>query len=274
MINDPRLILSARRPDGEDDADPEIAAAISAAQSDPKIAEWVEKQAALDRSISGALRSVQPPAGLRDRILTGAKVSRKQPSGNESWFERKVWGFFGRGELAAVALVMVLLVSAVIYNRLTDKPDERPWQVFAVAKAAELESGVESLEHKDAFLQTSVEWMREQACPAPYTLPEGLQSLGLFGCSTMKWNDKPVGIVCFKLGAAHEVHLVCINAKDIPEMLTERPMWTEIGGYTTAQWREKDTAFMLMSRAPRAELERLLEKKTALRIARRIPLHG
>jgi hypothetical protein len=273
-MNDPRLILSARRPDGDDDADPEIAAAISAAQSDPKIAEWSEKQTAVDRRISGALRSVQPPAGLRDRILTGAKVSRKRDAGSEGWFEKKVWGFFGRGELAAVALVIVLLATAVIYNRVTDKPDERPWQVFAVAKAAQLESGAETLEHKDAFLQTTVEWMREQACPAPYMLPEGLQSLGLFGCSTMKWNGKQIGIVCFKLGAEHEVHLVCIDAKDIPDLLTERPMWTEIGGYTTAQWREKDTAFMLLGRVPRAELERLLETKTALRKARRILLQS
>lgn len=274
MNEDPRLILGARRPDGSDDSEPDISAALAAAQADPRLSDWSAKESEVDGRISAALRSVQPPHGLRDRILTGARVSRKEPGGFAGWFEKKVFGILQRGELAAIAAVIALLASAVIFNRVSDVPDDRPWQVFATAKAAEFESGITPLEREDALFESTAAWMREKACPAPHTLPEGLQGLGLFGCSTMKWNNKPVGIVCFKLDQKREVHLVSINVRDIPETLSERPVWTEVSGYTTAQWRENDTAYMLMGRVPRAELEPLLAKKTARCASRNEPIHG
>lgn len=274
MNEDPRLILGARRPDGSDDSDPEIAATLAAAQADPQLSEWAAKESEVDGRLSAALRSVQPPHGLRDRILTGARVSRKETGSRRGWFEQKVFGIFQRGEIAAVAAVVALLAIAVVFNRVSDVPDERPWQVFATAKAAEFESGITPLEREDTLFETTAIWMREKACPAPHTLPEGLQGLGLFGCSTMTWNGKPVGIVCFKLDAKREVHLVSINVRDIPETLSEKPVWTEVSGYTTAQWRENDTAYMLMGRVPRAELEPLLAKKTALRRSHQDRVHG
>ena len=274
MNEDPRLILGARRPDGSDDSDPEIAAALASAQADPQLSEWTAKESEVDRRLGAALRSVQPPHGLRDRILTGARVSRREASGFAGWFEKNVFGILQRGELAAVAAVIVLLATAVIFNRVSDVPDERPWQVFATAKAAEFESGLATLEREDALFETAAIWMREKACPAPHTLPDGLQGLGLFGCSTLQWNGKPVGIVCFKLDAEREVHLVSISVRDIPETLSEKPVWTEVSGYTTAQWRENDTAYMLMGRVPRNELEPLLAKKTVRLTSRNDPVHG
>ena len=102
MNEDPRMILSARRPGGDDDAEPEVAAALEAAKSDAALAEWSEKQTAVDTTISRSLRAVQPPAGLRDRILAGARVSRPAGSGAESWFERRAFGFVRNSELVAI----------------------------------------------------------------------------------------------------------------------------------------------------------------------------
>ena len=264
MNEDSRLILSARRPGGEDDHEPEVAAAIAASARDSALADWAERQVAVDRKIATALRTVQPPAGLRDRIIAGARVSRPaRAGGSGSWFERRVFGFLRNSELVAIAAVIALLAVALAYNYFTQTIDERPWQTFAVAKAAEIESGTVFIEHEDALFETTVGWLRERACPAPEVLPAGLQGLGIFGCSSVKWNGKPMGIVCFKLGDDKEVHLVSIDARHIPVPLTGVPAWSEISGYTAAQWEDKGTAYMLIGRVPRAVMEPLVAEKIA-----------
>jgi hypothetical protein len=264
MNEDPRLILSARRPGGDDDDEPEMAAALEAAKSDTVLAEWSEKQTAVDASISRAFRAVQPPAGLRDRILAGARASRPAGKAAENWFERRVFGVLRNSELLAIAAVFLLLAVALAYNRFGQKVDDRTWQLFATEKASEIESGKAPIDHEDFAYQSLVGWLQERSCPAPESLPSGLSKLGLFGCSTMKWNGNKMSIVCFKFGAGKEVHLVSIDASNVPDELTEIPKWDKVAGFTTAQWKEGNTAFMLMAHdVTREELLPLLAAKTA-----------
>ena len=263
MNEDPRLILNARRPGGDDDAEPEMAAALEAAKADPSLAEWSEKQTAVDRSISRALRAVQPPAGLRDRISAGARASRPAVKGTENWFERRAFGILRYSEVVAIAAVFLLLAVALAYNRFGQKSDERTWQMFATMKASEIESGTVPIDHEDFAFQSVVGWLRERTCPAPDSLPQGLRTLGLFGCSSTAWNGKKMGIVCFKFGPGKEVHLVSIDSASIPDQLTGVPAWSEVAGFTTAQWQENGTVYMLMGRATEAEMRPLLAEKTA-----------
>ncbi len=263
MNEDPRLILSARRPRGEDDHEPTIAAAIAAAQDNPALAEWLEKETAVDKKIADSLRSVQPPHGLRDRIIAGARVSRPAGGGSSSWFERRLFGILRYSEAVAIAALLLLLGVALAYNYFTQTMEDRPWQYVAMEKAAGLEAATVSLDHEDWQFETTTGWLRERACPAPTALPVGLRGLSLFGCSSMKWKSSPMGIVCFRLGKDQEVHLVSIAAKDIPDSLSGTPIWQDVGGYMTAQWVEDGTAYMLMGRVPRATLEPLLAVKTA-----------
>lgn len=79
----------------------------------------------------------------------------------------------------------------------------------------------------------------------------------------MKWNGKPMGIVCFSIGDKKEIHLVSIDARNIPDTLDAEPRWTEVSGYTSAQWVQDGTAYMLIGRLPRATLEPLLTQKIA-----------
>jgi hypothetical protein len=275
MNENPRMILSARRPGGEDDGEPEMVSALQTAKADPALAAWCEKQSAVDRSISRAFRSVQPPSDLRDSILTGARLSRRAaPAPAGSWFERRAFGFLRYGEVAAIAAVFALLAIAVIYNQFGQTPDDRTWQVFAAAKATEIESGVVQIEHEDPVFQSTVGWLRERACPVPDALPDGLRGLRLFGCSSVKWNGKPIGIVCFKLGEGQEVHLVTIDAAHIPDDLGSIPVWSEVAGFTSAQWLVGGTAHMLIGRATRAEMLPLIAPKTALRTPGLLPARG
>lgn len=264
MNEEPRMILSARRPGGDDDTELEMAAALEAAKSDPALAEWSEKQTAVDTSISRAFRAIQPPAGLRDRILAGARVSRSAGKGTENWFERRVFGILRNSELVAIAAVFLLLAVALAHNRFGQKVEDRTWQQFASEKASEIQSGAVPIDHEDWVFQSTVGWLQERACPAPESLPPGLSKLGLFGCSKIKWNGNNMSIVCFKFGTGKEVHLVSIDANRIPDQLTGLPKWDTVAGFTTAQWKEGGTAYMLMGRdVTREEMLPLITAKTA-----------
>ena len=269
MNEDPRLILSARRPGGEDDHEPEMAAALADARSNRTLADWAAKEADVDRKFADSLRMVQPPAGLRDRILTGARVSRQSGGSEGGWFERRAFGVLRYSEVVAIAAIFMMLGVALVYNYFIQAPDERPWQLFAAAKAAEIEAGTVLIEHEDSQYASTAGWLGERAAPAMATLPPGLKASSLFGCSTMKWNGKPMSITCFSLGAGKEAHLVCIDTQNIPDSLSTVPVWKEVGGYTTAQWTDDGKAYMLMGRVTRALLEPLIAAKTTALVARR-----
>src|SRR6188768_3424401 len=113
MNPDPRLYLSARRPGGQDDADPAMADAIAQSGNDPQLAAWAEAEKRQDAALTLKLRAVQPPPGLRERILAGSQVRR---SGAREWFERRVWRSFRNSELVAVAAIVLLFASALFFR--------------------------------------------------------------------------------------------------------------------------------------------------------------
>src|ERR1700709_177578 len=100
MNNELRLHLSARRPGGQDDADPAIADALARASADPQLAAWVEAERKSDASVASKLREVRPPPGLRETILAGARVGRRTWW---QWFNDKAWLGLRNSELVAVA---------------------------------------------------------------------------------------------------------------------------------------------------------------------------
>ena len=77
MSSEVQLYLSARRPDGQDDADPPIADAMAKARADSALGAWMGDQQRVDAAIALKLGNVEPPPGLRETIIAGGKVSRR-----------------------------------------------------------------------------------------------------------------------------------------------------------------------------------------------------
>jgi hypothetical protein len=98
-----KFILSAFRPDGSDSGNTAFAEALRMAASDPLLGAWFGRSRALDAAVAGKLREVAPPAGLREAILAGARVSRpRRGDGIGRWW---ISG------LAAAAVLAVVVVS-------------------------------------------------------------------------------------------------------------------------------------------------------------------
>ena len=250
MSDETKLLLSARRPGGHDDAEPAIAEALARAKSDPALSAWVEEQQRTDAALALKLLSVQPPASLRDTILAGGKVSRR---GWRAWFEQKAWRNFTNSEMfAAVAVVLVLAV-AIIFNR----SEPRDWQNAGALEVARIENSQRELDHVAGNMDEIRLWLAKQSCPAPATLPAQMQGLPIYGCAKMNWHGQPMSIVCFSMGGGREVHLVTINIQDLAAPPESVPEYATINGYMAASWSEGEVAMMLIGKVERADLEKL-----------------
>jgi hypothetical protein len=97
-----KFILSAFRPDGSDSGNPAFADALKMAASDPMLGLWFERSRAHDAAVAGKLREIAPPAGLREAILAGVRVSGP----------RRAEGI-GRGWIAGLAAAAVLAIVIV-----------------------------------------------------------------------------------------------------------------------------------------------------------------
>jgi hypothetical protein len=82
-----KFILRAYRPGGADASNPAFAEALEQARKDPSLSDWLQREQALDRAVAEKLRARTPPAGLREAILTGAKMSAPR----KVWWHRPGW---------------------------------------------------------------------------------------------------------------------------------------------------------------------------------------
>lgn len=105
MNNDEaKFILAAYRPGGQDATDPLFAEPLSQARRDPDLKVWFKSQLAFDSAVAARLREVQPPAGLRDLILAGVRVSRRE----RTWPRR--WHWFAAAAMLAIGLSVLVAV--------------------------------------------------------------------------------------------------------------------------------------------------------------------
>ncbi len=260
MNGDPRLILSARRPSGQDDADPAIAGALASAENDPALREWIESERQTDAALVQKLRQVQPPPGLREAILAGAKVSRR---GWRTWFEKPAWRTFLNSELLAVAALVLIFAVALGSRLFVGTPGT--WQLAGAIEVAKIENEQRAIGHFSGDIQDIRMWLAGEACPAPASLPPQVRGLPIHGCSKHKWRGQPMSIICFDLGRGKEVHLVTISRAEIPaDPPFGAPEFAEINDYQTASWSEGEFAMMLIGKVPRADLEKLFQPVAAV----------
>jgi|HubBroStandDraft_1064217.scaffolds.fasta_scaffold50868_2 hypothetical protein len=80
-----KFILSAFRPGGTDAGDEAFGDALRLAGDDPALGAWFAQSRAHDKAVSGKLGQVAPPAGLREAILAGVRVSDSRRSSGLGW---------------------------------------------------------------------------------------------------------------------------------------------------------------------------------------------
>jgi len=181
-IDEAKFILCAYRPSGRDAQLPAFGDALRMAGADPALGAWFARARAYDAAVAGKLRRVEPPAGLREAILAGARASGQQRGLGRGW----AWA---SGVAAAAALAFV-----VFSMKTPARPDAggAPLAAFAISDMTYARHGgrgepagalVAALEAKGARM------------PGPGQID--FDRLMDTGCRTLSFAGRDVIEVCF-----------------------------------------------------------------------------
>jgi hypothetical protein len=222
-----KFILQARRPDGRDDADPRFSEALEQSRRDPALAAWLAREQAFDTAVAAKLRSVQPPAELRDAILAGAKMSRPAPV----WRRPQVLAL-----AASVAIIMGLVAAWPALRPVADT--ER----LALGVMAEMDSPA----HHPIALGGRGALRAALADPATRLaagLPFDFAQLKADGCRALTIGGRDVLEVCFERGG--EFHLYVAKRSDFRG--DSEPMFRERGALASVTWTDSRHAYTLVT---------------------------
>lgn len=255
MSNDEaKFILSAYRPGGEDAGDPAMAKALEQATHDPALRAWFERGQKHDLAVAGKLKEVMPPAGLRDAILAGGRVSAgsrestdEHMAGAErkkrSWWAQPVW-------LAAAAAVALFLGVGVWRMTPVQGGNMEEFAMKFVGKGFMLQKHSADV----AALKT---WLSEKHGPLPEALPAKFADLKALGCRTLDYQGHEVSLVCFERGGK-EFHVFVARLDDVPGAMEAMPRFVEGQKLVAATWTDSKNRYVLVSDAGMEAVKRLL----------------
>jgi hypothetical protein len=240
-----KFILQGYRPNGADAGDTIFAAALGQTQLDPALRDWFAREQAFDGAISAKLAQIQPPAGLREAILAGGRVTAAETT-QRSWWRQPAF-------MAAAAGIAVLFSLGLAL-----------WPKAVAAGTGLAEFALNDSIHDETHGGHGADTGALQAMlSAPTTrlsrgLPVDFAALEKAGCRTLSFEGHAVLEVCFKRDGAM-FHCYIARRADFPELAAAlSPVLTDRNGASLASWADAAHLFVVVSKTGRAPLERLL----------------
>ena len=236
-----KFILQGYRPNGADAGDAAFRAALEQVQRDPALREWFARQQAFDAAVSAKLDAVPAPAGLREAILAGGRVTAPVQS-QASWWRSSAW-------LAAAASVAVIFATALAL-----------WPKQAAADTAFADYVLADAAKEDAHGGHGTDSLQAMLGDPANRLSRGLPisfaALRRDGCRTVTYEGREVLEVCFNRGGVW-FHAYIGRRADFPA-LAAAPAFMDKNGMSVASWADETHVYLVASKAGRAALQRLL----------------
>ncbi len=224
-----RQILEAARPNGRDDTDPRVAEALRLAAQDPELAGQLERQRALDATMTAGMSSIPVPADLRESIMAERKIVR--PHFWQDW----------RTATAAAAAIAVLLAGAIYFiNQSTSG-----FAAFRRQLVTETWAGDPHLDLDTDDLSKVRSWLAGQGAATNFTLPAALAGARVHGARVFEYDDHKISLICLAEGPRH-MHLYVLDRppfSDLPPV--GAPEFEKCGAWKTASWCQGDKTYVL-----------------------------
>jgi hypothetical protein len=227
--NEAKRVLLLYRPGVSGDDDPEMVEALELARRDPGLGRWFEGHCAFQSAIRIQLRGLEPPAGLRERILAERKIVR--PS---FWSSSTV-------RLAAAALILLFLGLAAFWPG-RGAPDRfehfQARMVGTALRAYRMDILTRDMGELRQFLAA-------RGAPANYEITRGLERLTLTGGGVLRWRDNPVSMVCFDRGDNQMLFLFVMERTAVKDPPAEIPRRARVSEYAAVSWSSGNKAYVL-----------------------------
>lgn len=258
--NEAKFILSAYRPGGRDASDPAMTQALAQAKSDPALGAWFEREQQHAAAVAAKLAEIAPPAGLREAILAGARMSERDgmsdtensagPTTKTKEMTRARWA---QPVWLAAAAVLAVLLSLAAWRMVPVRGDS-----FAEFAVNFVDKGFR-LQKRGADVAELKTWLREQHGPLPEALPAKFAELRALGCRTLSFKGQDVSLVCFERGG-REFHVFVARRDETKSTMEAVPRFLDAGRtkLVAATWADAKNRYVLVSDAEADVVKRLL----------------
>ena len=239
-------ILLSCRPGREPADDPQVTASLELTRTDPELGAWYEQHHAWDAAIRQKMRAIPVPGDLKYEILSGRKIV----TGPAHWWTRRA------ALLAAAAVLALLLTLAVMLlkprHSVPDTFAEFRTNVIAIAlREYKMDLQTNDMGQIRTYLAT-------HGAPADYVTPPATDKLKLVGCGVLKWQGKPVSMVCFEDKGARGIWLFAIKAAYWKDRPGTQPEFQKVFSCPAASWSEGNIIYVLAGDTKEPELRKLL----------------
>jgi hypothetical protein len=238
-----KFILAAYRPGGGDAGNPAFSDALRMATEDPGLGAWFAQSRSHDAAVSAKLAEIQPPAGLRDAILAGARAGQSSRSRSPAW-----------GWAAGLAVAAGLVV-AVISFRSREHP-----QTATAALASFAIDDMLNAKHgsKGEPAGTLVSELQTEGSKMPTADQIDFEKLRDTGCRTLNFAGHDLLEVCFARDGAEYHFYVTRRDGPLGDAVASGPSYVALAGGAAAVWSDARFDYAVASTAGVAALRRLL----------------
>lgn len=243
-------ILLLYRPGTADAQDPAISDALAFARTDAELQKWLNERAALYTALSRKFRQISVPAGLKEQIL----AERPAHIVHLPWWRRPV-------ALAAAAALMVLAGLAAFWLQPRPETDFATYRSVMVSTA--LRTYGMDLETSD--LTQIRAFLAQRSAHADYVLPPRLAQTSGTGCVVLRWQDRPVSMICFASGRPlgpgekSDLFLFIADQADLPNApASPSPTIEKVNRLATATWTRNGKIYILAAQGDEAFLRQYL----------------
>ena len=238
-----KFILQAYRPDMDTSDVPGMEEALQLLEANEELKNWFEEEKAFDNAFSATLSDIHIPPELESQIQNQI-IEKPGKIVEIPWWKQ----FSVLGAAASILLVLGLTLAPLGQQQSSVETamTVENFQSFA-NQALKNATGFNA---KSREWATLVSYLDEHDTPAPSQLPGKLTEMPPAGCMTLKYHEKPVGVVCF--GKNRKSHLFVINSEDFPDMPErDRPVLEQTPYSTTAYWTKNNRHYLLLSTDPK-----------------------
>jgi hypothetical protein len=238
-----KFILKAYRPGGADADNAVFCAALAQAERDPELRAWFEREQARDNVVAAKLKAVPIPAGLRESILAGGKMSTT----HRSWWQQPTW--------LALAASVVILVSVAVTWQSRARAARLDLNQLTAQILDDAAHGERHGSHGQSANQL-VSFLSQPTSKLALPFPLDLGRLKSDGCRTLTVAGHEVLEVCFERNGG-EFHLY-VMARPSSRGLPKDPQFTAQNGIHSVMWTGDHHLYVMASAKDETALRALL----------------
>ncbi len=233
-------VLMLYRPGLAYEDDPEFTEALSQARQDSELGQWFAEHCALQEALRTKFRQIPVPEGFKEQILSECPIRLRNPVRT-------------RVTLVAAMLVILFLAGSLLKTYFQPQLGQdktitglRARMAHEVARYPEMKCKTKDLGEVRRYLASEGQ--------NNISLPTSLEKKATTGCTTLRWQNKPVAMICFNSGRSADtdepdLFLFVASREDVPgSPPAGRPEFSQTNKLLSATWSSGDKTYILLAR--------------------------